>query len=130
MNVFARIFWSDYPTNVWLPKDISWNTILGGGRRQTISDRIGDKFRAGRWWARAMDKVFLGHFSETDEETHETSGWWESSLAMLVGAILFGGYLWARWTWPEFVIRRIETPYYGVLLAWILLQELGKKVFR
>lgn len=122
-------FWSPYPKTVWWAKDVLWNGIAWGKRKQTISDRIGDKLRAGRWWARLLDRILFRHFSRSVEAS-TVQGWWSSSAGMLVGALILVGLGAARWWWPEFMVRWIETPYYAALLVWLLAQEGAKLLGR
>lgn len=120
-------FWSPYPKTVWWAKDVLWNAIGWGKRKQTISDRIGDKLRAGRLWARILDLPFMGHFRDTDEP-HEVDR--DSSARMLAFALGAIALLVVKWVWPEIVVRWVEIPYYAALLVWFLAQEGAKLLGR
>lgn len=124
--MWRRWFWSPYPTTVWWAKDVLWNGLLGGARKQTISDRIGDKLRAGRLWAWLLDLPFMGHFRRT-EEPHDVGG---SSAGMLLFAVGFLAALTGRWMWPVIAVRWVETPFYTLLLVWLMAQLAARKLGR
>lgn len=115
-----------YPTNVLWGFDVTVASVTGSPKKQTISDYIGDKVRAGRRWALLLDRLFQGHFAATDEDRTRRD-FYASSFGILVGAGVVGLWLWARWTYPEFVVRNVETPYFGFLLAWLLAQQVTKR---
>jgi len=87
-----------YAVNVWRAVDVFLNAATWGDRGQTISGRVGEKARRGRLWARALDRLFLGHFSTTVEESRGKQIY-VSSLAVFFGgvAILVAGYAALHW---------------------------------
>jgi len=107
-----------YAVNVMRALDVLLNAMTGGDRTQTISDRVGDKARRGRLWARIADRVFLGHFTATTEESRGKEIY-VSSLSMLLGGVALTGAVYAAWRWPGAVMLAF-LAYLAALLAIVL----------
>lgn len=116
-----------YPENVLWAKDVSFASITGSPKRQTISDFIGDKAREGRWWALALDWIARHHFTKTSEDATR-SGFYATSFAIFLGGVLIGGSLWALWAEPEFMVRKIVVPFYVALATWFFGQTFREEL--
>lgn len=107
-----------WAVNTWVGIDIGINGLMGGDYRQTLSDRIGDKVRDGRLWARTLDRIFAGHFSDTDEDSRGKL-LIESSVFLGLLSALFLLWIYAGFRWPVYAMR-IQQGLLSVLLGVIL----------
>lgn len=115
-----------YPRAVLWARDVEINAATGGGAKQTISDTVGDAYRRGRWWAKVLNVLSLGHFKATNEAGRQRDGFFATSRGLLVMLVAATLWYYARWRWPVLFVRHLETPYLVLLVAWLLTQQAVK----